>query len=130
MFRSTIAMGLTIFVGACVADVELSLDVDQDGLLDFEEEAAGTDPFVADSDGDNHSDGDEIAKGTDPLDFEDHPYLGGYEIDKDCRDQIVAEGNEVGQVTVNISGPDQFGEMVDSYDFCGKYLLLINALDT
>ena len=33
-------------------------------------------------------------------------------------------------VTDKIQGPDQFDEMVDSYDFCGKYLLLNNALDT
>jgi hypothetical protein len=130
MIRSTIAIGLAVFAGACVADVEMSIDVDQDGLLDFEEEAAGTDPFVADSDGDNHSDGDEIEKGTDPLDFEDHPYLGEYEIDKDCRDLVSAEGNAIGQVTDKITGPDQFGEIVNFYDFCGKYLLLINALDT
>lgn len=130
MIRSTIVIGLATFLGACVAEVDMPLDVDEDGLLDIEEEEAGTDPYVADSDGDGHADGKEIDKGTDPLDFDDHPYMGEYEIDEECRDLIQAEGNAIGQVTDNIKGPDQFGEVVDSYDFCGKYLLLINALDT
>jgi hypothetical protein len=33
----------------------------------------GTDPFIADTDGDGVSDGEEIAEGTDPLDPADHP---------------------------------------------------------
>jgi hypothetical protein len=130
MFRFTVAIGLASLLSACVTEVDIALDLDQDGLLDFEEEALGTDPNSADSDGDNHEDGDELNAGTDPLDFDDHPYLGGYEIDGDCRDQIQSEGNEIGKVTDKISGPDQYGEIVDSYDFCGKYILLINALDT
>ena len=113
-----------------VAEVEMLIDGDRDGLLDIEEAEAGTDPNVADSDGDGHADGKEIEKGTDPLDIDDHPYMGEYEIDKGCRDDVVSEGNEVGSVTDNIVGVDQFGETVDSYDFCGKYILLINALDT
>ena len=130
MLRSAIGLGLALLAGACVAEVEMPLDVDEDGLLDIEEDELGTDPLVADSDGDGHLDGAEALEGTDPLDFEDHPYFGGYEIDADCKDQISPEGNEVGMVTDKIQGPDQFDEMVDSYDFCGKYLLLINALDT
>ena len=130
MIRQTLTVMCAIALGACATEVDIALDLDEDGLLDFEEEELGTDPMSADSDGDDHADGDEIAAGTDPLDFDDHPYKGGYEIDGDCRDSIVAEGNEIGSVTDNIKGPDQFGEMVDSYDFCGKYLLLINALDT
>jgi hypothetical protein len=130
MFRSILVLGMASVMGACVTEVEMPLDVDQDGLLDIEEDAIGTDPFVADSDGDGHLDGAESWEGTDPLDFEDHPYFGGYEIDGNCRDMMQPEGNAIGQVTDKIIGPDQFGEVVDSYDFCGKYILLINALDT
>ena len=130
MRRSTRGLGLAVLFSACVAEVELPLDIDEDGLLDIEEEELGTDPMVADSDGDGHLDGAEALEGTDPLDFEDHPYFGGYEIDAHCNEQISAEGNGIGQVTDRIQGPDQFDEVVDSYDFCGKYLLLINALDT
>jgi len=121
---------LVPMLGACVTDVELALDQDEDGLLDIEEAEIGTDPYVADSDQDGHLDGNEMIEGTDPNDPDDHPYLGGYEIDGDCRDSVVATGNGVGEVTDNIVGPDQFGVVVDSYDFCGKALLLINALDT
>lgn len=125
-----IAVGISALAGGCAADMYLPMDLDEDGLLENEEQELGTDPTVADSDGDGHLDGAELNEGTDPLDFEDHPYLGGYEIDKDCRGSVVAQGNGIGEVTVNITGPDQFGETVDSYDFCGKYILLINALDT
>ena len=130
MLRSTIGVGFAVLFSACVAEVEMPLDIDEDGLLDIEEDELGTDPAVADSDGDGHLDGAEALEVTDPLDFDDHPYFGGYEIDGDCRELISAEGNAIGQVTDNIKGPDQFDEVVDSYDFCGKYLLLINALDT
>ena len=43
-------------------------DDDDDGLLDVDEEALGTDPFDPDTDGDGFSDGDEVwIWGTDPL---------------------------------------------------------------
>ncbi|SIS49355.1 gliding motility-associated C-terminal domain-containing protein [Zobellia uliginosa] len=43
-------------------------DCDVDGLTTSQEEAIGTDPDVADTDGDTISDGQEIEDGTDPLD--------------------------------------------------------------
>lgn len=43
------------------------LDSDQDGLLDIDELAWGTDPFNADTDGDGMNDGDEIKAGRNPL---------------------------------------------------------------
>ena len=52
MLRSAIGLGLALLAGACVAEVEMPLDVDEDGLLDIEEDELGTDPLVADSDGD------------------------------------------------------------------------------
>ncbi len=46
----------------------IDLDADDDGLLDGEEIAGGTDPDDGDSDGDGLSDGDEVnVYGTDPL---------------------------------------------------------------
>jgi hypothetical protein len=41
-------------------------DIDNDGLNDGQEFAAGTDPFDSDSDDDGWNDGDEISAGTDP----------------------------------------------------------------
>ncbi|MDD5464642.1 MAG: hypothetical protein PHP62_05835, partial [Candidatus Moranbacteria bacterium] len=43
------------------------LDSDQDGLSDDEEKTYGTNPQVADTDGDGYSDGAEIQSGYDPL---------------------------------------------------------------
>ncbi len=45
----------------------VDVDVDEDGLLDSEELDLGTDPDVADSDGDGMNDGDEVANGRNPL---------------------------------------------------------------
>lgn len=43
-------------------------DTDGDGLMDWEEELAGTDKNKKDTDGDGISDGDEVKLGSDPLD--------------------------------------------------------------
>ncbi|MFT7184449.1 MAG: hypothetical protein ACI9QC_000791, partial [Oceanicoccus sp.] len=47
--------------------IESNIDTDKDGLTDVQEERDGTDPQVADSDGDGITDGEEILNyGTDP----------------------------------------------------------------
>lgn len=44
-------------------------DIDGDGLMDLDEQAAGTNAFYSDTDGDGHDDGNEVLTlGTDPLD--------------------------------------------------------------
>lgn len=45
----------------------LSIDSDQDGLKDWEEQIYGTDAHNPDTDGDGTKDGDEITQGRDPL---------------------------------------------------------------
>jgi peroxiredoxin len=106
----------------------MPFDSDKDGLLDQEEtEIWGTDPYKADSDGDNTADGDEIEIGTNPLDANDHPYFGGWPIDAWCRGDIVPSGNLEGQVTDNFSLLDQFGEVVRLWDFCGRAVLLVSG---
>jgi hypothetical protein len=60
-------------------------DPDRDGLLDDEEAQAGSDPDVADTDGDGLSDGDEVHEhGTDPTkaDTDDGGVPDGEEIDR------------------------------------------------
>jgi len=110
---------------ACTsAEVTMDFDSDGDGLMDSVEAEYGTDPLNIDSDLDNYSDFQEIEQGTDPLDASDHPYLGGWTIDIDCRDSVVSTGNDVGEVMEHFEAVDQFGETVSSYDFCNRTLLL------
>ena len=49
------------------SDNNVFLDIDQDGLTDQEEKALGTNPNMADTDGDGYSDGAEIKSGYNPL---------------------------------------------------------------
>ena len=63
--------------------VSVLTDADSDGLLDADERALGTDPFVADSDGDGLADGAEVhTYGTNPLnaDTDGDGYRDGEEI--------------------------------------------------
>ncbi len=74
-------------------DPELA-DTDGDGVLDGEEvDVHGTDPLAADTDGDGYSDGDEIAEGVDPTDEDEGIFQGGFPFnsqldDEDCDDEF------------------------------------------
>ncbi len=57
-------------------------DSDEDGVADYEETAAGTDPWDPDTDDDGLDDGDEAEAGTDPL-------------DPDSDDDGISDGDEV-----------------------------------
>ena len=104
-------------------------DTDGDGLTDYEEEQLGTDPALEDTDGDDRPDGEEVEAGTDPLDETDFEYYGGWprNPDKDELDDVsmtdtIWEGDQLG----HFQGIDQFGDLVDIYDFAnqGKPILL------
>jgi hypothetical protein len=112
------------FLSGCFAAVDIDVDADGDGAVNSAEEAAGSDPALPDSDGDNWLDGEEIAQSTDPNDGEDHPYTGGWAIDA-CRDSIESTGNAVGQVAYNFELPDQFGDTVRLHDFCNRVIYLV-----
>ena len=105
----------------CVAQVDMSVDFDHDGL--FAESDWGTDPYDPDSDDDGHLDGTEVAEGADPLDPNDHPYIGGWICDA-CRDDLAEIGEAEGHVARNFSLQDQFGDWVKLHDFCGKAVLI------
>ena len=55
------------FMKTFINTITLRLDLDSDGLFADEEEALGTDPEVADTDGDGFSDGTEVYNGYNPL---------------------------------------------------------------
>jgi hypothetical protein len=119
---------LGLAASACGAPyVTMPFDSDKDGLLDTEELDWGTDPALADTDGDNYTDGDEVLGGTSPLDANDHPYYGGWPIDFSCRSTLAATGNDVGMISDNFELLDQFGEIVRLWDFCGRAVLLVSG---
>jgi len=102
----------------------LDADSDDDGLTDGEEATAGTDPLDIDSDDDGYTDADEVAEGSDPNNPTDGIYAGGwpYNDDKDSygAPTIDAAVDMVGEKFARIELQDQFGDMVDLYDFAGQ----------
>ncbi|MBN1334411.1 MAG: hypothetical protein JXB39_00460 [Deltaproteobacteria bacterium] len=116
---------LLTLLGACAApDLGIDIDSDMDGLLDDEERRLGTDPGLADTDGDGYNDGKETESYTDPLNANDHPLKGGWDMGS-CRWDIEATGNAVGDIAENFALIDQHNETVQLHDFCHKEILLI-----
>ena len=97
-------------------------DSDGDRLDDDEEVAIGTDPFDYDTDRDGYADGDEVLEGSDPLNAASVIYIGGwpYYWDKDSiggsYDAPIVEGVAV----MRHIDSDQYGDLVDLYDFGGS----------
>lgn len=98
----------------------LVADTDGDTLADGAEAGAGADPLVADTDGDGYLDGWEVSAGTDPADDDSVIYQGGWPYNPN-KDAITEpeEGSRAarGAVVPHFVFPDQFGDMVDIYDF-------------
>ena len=123
------------------------LDDDNDGLSNWDEDNKyGTDKNNPDSDGDGYTDGEEIDKlGTSPTNEYSHPYKGNYNVgacpeypDKATAhptgSRVVETGGggpvivalyEPGDTVKNFTLLDQYGEQVDLYSFCGKYVDLL-----
>ena len=142
-----------LFLSGLVLTACFNKDSDGDGLTDAEEEEFGTDPEVADTDGDGLSDGDEYALDTDPNneDSDGDGYLDGWEVeagsDPSDADSVIYTGNwpynpnkdaynaptsvsettqDIGAQLLRMELMDQFGDMVDLYDFAGqgKYIAI------
>lgn len=104
-------------------------DTDEDGLDDGEEFELGTDGTEADSDGDGYSDGAEVAEETDPADSDSRIYVGywPYNMDKDAiEDPGYEDRAKEGETFARFTGPDQFQDVVDIYDFAyqGKPIIV------
>lgn len=98
-------------------------DSDGDGLLDLDEADLGTDPLLEDTDGDGYDDRDEVRGGTDPLDGASHPYEGGWPLNSEEAKQALEDATPAGRTAAEgerfkrFTLKDQFGEVVDLYDF-------------
>ena len=102
-----------------------STDSDGDGLTDAEEFELNSDPNSDDSDGDGYLDIWEVNEGTDPTDEDSKIYAGNwpYNPDKDsygaptsAADASTADGSQL----LRMQLMDQWGDMVDLYDFAGQ----------
>lgn len=121
-----LALALALPLAGCLADVQVDVDPDKDGLDDAGEAELGSDPGIPDSDGDGFVDGDEASQHTDPVDADDHPYEGGWKIDA-CRNDVESTGTGEGDVSNNFELMDQFGEMVKFHDFCNQVVYVVFA---
>lgn len=98
----------------------LNPDSDGDGLNDGAEQEAGSDPTLADTDGDTYLDAWEVTEGTDPADADSRIYTGywPYNPDKDLvTDPGMDETPGEGDTLPRFAYVDQFGEVVDIYDY-------------
>jgi hypothetical protein len=119
---------LAVFLAGCGSDpapppsADPDADADGDYLSDAAEAVLGTDPHNPDTDGDGYLDGDEVLEGTDPLDPESRIYRGGWPYQR-FKDDIPDPGFDgtaaVDSVVPRLVGIDQFGDLVDLYDFAG-----------
>ena len=119
-------MVFSLLLLGCASEVAIDVDADQDGLLGSEEAAIGTDPALADSDGDGADDGLELSSNTDPLDGSEYPYKGGWTIDA-CKDDVKGEGLAEGDVSDDFSMGDQFNQQVHLYSFCDRVVYMVFA---
>ena len=105
-------------IGAQFDNITIDQDSDRDGLWDAEEAALGTDPLLADTDGDGYSDFDEVKQ----LDS----------------DPLVFDGMTIGELVANQSGSEaavragswkQKGSALHAMDYRGEleYLLDVPA---
>jgi len=130
-------LAFALAASGCSPCASVAEDEDGDRLSCELELEMGTDPTVADSDGDGYLDGDEVTEGKDPVDPASVIYAGGwpYYWDKDSIDGppwfFDAGSNTKVRPAVGVTLPrlvavDQFGEDVEVYDFAyrGKPIMI------
>lgn len=97
----------------------LVADTDGDGLNDGDEISNGADPNKIDTDSDGYTDRDEVFESKDPADANSVIYKGGwpYVFDKDSIPGGDRTTAAIGKPFARLKLKDQFGDMVDLYDF-------------
>jgi len=104
-------------------------DTDGDRMSDDDEAFWGTDPTNPDTDGDGYLDPWEIAEGTDPMDEESLIYTGRWPYNP-TKDSMMSPGWGItiseGRMVPRYQTLDQYGEVVDLYDFAfqGKQIVI------
>lgn len=123
--RTSSAVLFGAILSACgqgSAECDQTVDSDGDGVDDCAEVAEGLDPESRDTDGDGFSDGEELDCGSDPLNEGQQCLACGW--NRADPGDLVATGNEVGDIIANISFIDQCEEEVSLWDFAEEYHIL------
>ncbi len=110
---------------SAVDDDDTTPDPDPDGdqlTNDFESEI-GTNPNVADTDGDGYDDGVEHTNFFFARDASDYPYIGGYPRGP-IPEEVEGEGFDQGQITDNWSHLDQFEQELWMHRFYGNVVVI------
>lgn len=103
-------------------EIDPTLNTDGDCMTDVEELALGTDPALADSDGDGIDDCAEVACVSNPTDAAEVCYQCGWK--HGDPGSIVPTGADTGHVMNDVELIDQCGEPVSLWDFYGAYHIL------
>ena len=104
------------------AEIDPTLNTDGDCMTDVQEIELGTNPELADSDGDGFDDCAEIDCVSNPNDITEVCYQCGWQ-HKDPG-TIVPTGTDTGHIMGNVELVDQCGDLVSLWDFYGQYHIL------
>ncbi len=118
--RAAIGLSLVLLV-ACA-------DPDRDGLPSDFERQIGTEPLLADTDGDGFGDGEEYLDFFLPWDPDDHPYAGGYSR-LPLPETVAGEGWGAGDVSLDWAWPDQHAETLRLHRFYGNVVVVAVGRD-
>ncbi len=105
--------------------IDPNLNSDGACMTDAQEVQAGTDPYLADTDGDGVDDCAELDCVSNPTDPAEKCYACGWK-HKDPGN-VQSTGTGVGSVMGNFTVTDQCGEQVDIHDFYGSYHILYHT---
>ena len=116
------ATGSTGSGGAGGNGVDPNANPDGDCMTNAEEAMFGTDPNLADTDGDGVGDCAERDCGSNALDPLQVCYACGWK--RSDPGNLVSDGNKVGNTIANLDLIDQCQEKVKLWDFAGQYHIL------